>query len=71
MPVVQLLLHLLSGNMKILAVGADNIVAAVCARIVDAWFVFAHEYKSDLRCESSKWSWFSAQVNGMPGAGVG
>lgn len=70
MRVVLLLLHLLACDVQVVAAECDYIVAAVGRRMVRG-LVLAHQGESDARCDSAEGRGVAADVDDVPGAGVG
>lgn len=70
MRVVLLLLHLLAGRVQLRETGADDVVAAVRARVVDR-LVLAHKGNGDGGCEAAEWARITTGVDEVPCARVG
>lgn len=68
--VVQFLLHLLPRNADVLAVGGDDVVAAVGGGVVDG-FVLAHEGDGDAGGDAAEWERGGVEREVVPGASVG
>lgn len=69
MRVVQLLLHLLARDTDALAVGGDDVVAAVGGWVVDG-FVFAHQGDGYAGGDAAEGEGGGIDVEEVPGSGV-
>lgn len=70
MVIVLLLLHLLAGDVQVVAADGDDVVAAVGGGVVHG-LVLAHEGEGDLGGEAAERAMVGADVDEVPGAIVG